>query len=233
MLFNTELDPNYLGIPLVAGLTLLLAQIVNGKRKWLYAVLYLIVAAAIIFTSSRGNFLAAVITSGLYFLVVLFNADVPQSKKIALMVILVLAALGVMMLGSHYLTEQWERMSEFGATADNGRFYLWSQSLQEWEKNPIFGHGLGGMYRLIGKASHNTYLQLLSETGLIGVLLFIPLLFLYIRRTFIVDKVMFVVLIGVLFQVVFLDALDSRCLWVVLIWISMLPKKHKMECRDD
>lgn len=228
-LFNTELDPNYLGIPLVAGLTLLLAQILNGKRKWLYAILYLIVAGAIIFTSSRGNFLAAVITSLVYCLVVLFNADVPQGKKLALVLVLALAAAGVMVLGSHYLTEQWARMSEFGAAADNGRFALWAKSLKTWESSPIFGHGLGGMYRLIGKASHNTYLQLLSETGLIGVMLFVPLVCLYIKRTFTVDKVMFVVLIGMLFQIAFLDALDSRCVWVILIWISMLPKTSVKE----
>ena len=229
ILFNTELDPNYIGIPLVAAMTLLLSAIVHEKRKLLSVLCYGIVAVAMMFTSSRGNFLATVLASVIYVLFLIFNPKISQGKKILFTLILTVVAIGVFLIASRYLAEQWERMSEFGAGSDHGRFDLWKQSIDQWSKKPFLGHGLGGMFRIIGKASHNTYLQILSETGLVGLLLFVPFLLIQLGRAFRCDKDMFVVMVGMLFQILFLDALDSRCVWVVLIWVSMLPKRYSKE----
>lgn len=64
----------------------------------------------------------------------------------------------------------------------NYRTVIWSATLEEWRKSPVIGIGIGGLGYALNKrhvnfyASHNTYLQFLSENGLIGLTLYLLLL---------------------------------------------------------
>lgn len=69
-------------------------------------------------------------------------------------------------------------------TSFEGRLHLWRGTLDMIKSYPIIGSGLGtfaGLYPnfqnsgIYSKFAHNTYLQLLAETGLIGGLLFLSL----------------------------------------------------------
>ncbi len=61
----------------------------------------------------------------------------------------------------------------------NGRFYLWDLSLEMFFRSPIFGMGYGS-YKIAASeinaftfSAHNYYLQVLSELGIIGLLLYV------------------------------------------------------------
>jgi O-antigen ligase len=77
-----------------------------------------------------------------------------------------------------------------------GHGYSWWDILRIWSDFPLFGTGLGtfasisAMYKTTGAQSafswaHNDYLQLLSETGLLGFLLVALFFVLYLRRVII------------------------------------------------
>jgi O-antigen ligase len=50
----------------------------------------------------------------------------------------------------------------------NGRFSIWEDSMTYFSDKPIFGIGLKNYYELNGYDIHNTYIQFLVETGIIG-----------------------------------------------------------------
>lgn len=50
----------------------------------------------------------------------------------------------------------------------NGRDYLWRESIKLFLESPILGVGPGVVDSILGNASHNIYIQLLAETGILG-----------------------------------------------------------------
>jgi O-antigen ligase len=67
--------------------------------------------------------------------------------------------------------------------------YAWPASIKAFEQKPIMGWGLGNDFIALSKAaklkatSHNDYLLVLVETGIIGLLLYLWLLWSFYRRT--------------------------------------------------
>ena len=227
VLFNTALDPNFVGIPLVATSVFVLNKILCKNKRVLNLLFYIILAVAILYTASRGNMLSFIISNALLVLIYMAKNNVALHTKVIWIVFIAVTIFFLTNYLSIFLPEQWERISTFGEGSDNGRFELWKRAIEAWKMHPIFGNGMGAMYRVFGKATHNTYFQLLSETGLLGFLLFVAFLINLLRKTFKFNKVYFCLLLGCLFQIAFLDALDNRCLWVILCWMAILPKNRE------
>ncbi|MGE6203828.1 O-antigen ligase family protein [Guptibacillus hwajinpoensis] len=55
----------------------------------------------------------------------------------------------------------------------NGREYLWNTSLEIFAQNPLFGVGAATIIKHIQDMSHNIYIQLLAEMGVLGFTVFI------------------------------------------------------------
>jgi hypothetical protein len=69
----------------------------------------------------------------------------------------------------------------------NDRIMFYEGALEFWTRAPFFGIGLGGfgplMFHLDGRFyPHNIVLQILSELGLVGLALFLPVLIIPLRR---------------------------------------------------
>ncbi len=105
------------------------------------------------------------------------------------------------------------------------RFYLWAVSIEQFFNHPLFGGGLGSVAHLYGHESHNTVLQLLSETGLVGFTLFAAFFTRMIIKVFHTNRTMLVVLLTLLLLSFFLNTLTNRCFWAIMGWIVMLPYK--------
>lgn len=60
------------------------------------------------------------------------------------------------------------------------RTTLWADALNLWAPNPFFGNGFSNFYAKHGEAAHSTYLQILAEQGLLGLLSFLTLVFLVV-----------------------------------------------------
>ena len=66
----------------------------------------------------------------------------------------------------------------------NGRIELWSQGLASFAEHPILGIG-SNMYRSVnveGKVAHNSFLSVLVELGLVGLILFLIVLAIVISQ---------------------------------------------------
>lgn len=227
VLFNTQLDPNFVGIPLVAASVLVFNKLLCKSKRILNIFFYITLVIAIVYTASRGNMLSFIISNALLIFIYMTKNNVAIHIKIAWIIITVVAFFYLSNYLSILLPEQWGRMSTFNERSDNGRFELWKRAIEEWKMHPVLGSGFGSMYRIYGKATHNTYFQLLSETGTLGMALFLTFIAGIIKKAFKFDKIYFCLLLGCLFQIAFLDALDNRCLWVILCWMALLPKNRE------
>jgi O-antigen ligase len=100
-----------------------------------------------------------------------------------------------------------EEMSTLSEGTDDGtasdRLILWSTAVRVWKEHPYIGSGMGGfgpaaigifrpgeiggeyadnIQKLYDRAIHNTYLQMLSETGLVGTTLYLLIIVDFVRR---------------------------------------------------
>lgn len=74
----------------------------------------------------------------------------------------------------------------FDKSLDSGRGALWASTLKMVYNSPLMGRGLGADITMLGNgaylSAHNVYVQLLGQTGIVGLLLFLYLLFIVFRR---------------------------------------------------
>lgn len=78
-------------------------------------------------------------------------------------------------------------LTTFHAEGDSGRFKMWRQGIELYKNKPLVGRGFETYSKnttTIDLHLHNTYLELLLDTGLTGLLSFLWLLFLFLRKTF-------------------------------------------------
>jgi O-antigen ligase len=161
----------------------------NGRRRF-DALLTTIFAAAMIATFSIDGLitLAAMLT--------VFGWLRPGSLRVKLGPCAIAAAVVLVFfatpLGSQRIAS--ESSTKIGTTGEPDsslawRLKKWKSLIPEWERSPVFGHGLGTTSttedspgnRLAGKPPHNEYLRYLVETGVVGLAILLAALFLLVR----------------------------------------------------
>ena len=157
-----------------------------GLRNLLAATFLLFTIGITALSGSRGSTISLIVTIGIFF----FWKATRKWTLIA-MVILVIA---VLMFPAIFTTMVERFLLTQGDTLLNGREFTWQASWKVIEENPLFGVGIGGSRfaiipylshllsdQLSGAAVHNPILTLWSETGLIGLLLYLAIPFAAIR----------------------------------------------------
>ena len=231
-LFGSEIDPNYIGIPLVTATILLMNDIlsVSNKKILVFLILgYLLNTIAIVETSSRGNLLSFAVGNALVVVNFLRNTKKSFKKYLVFAVVAVGFVCSLKYLNTLF-EDNFARMTEIDSES-GGRLELWEYSIQLWTTDVftiIFGNGFGAVANM-GSASlcsHNTYLQLLSETGLVGFMLYAAFILPMLKRSYCYDKTMGICMAVMLFQIFFLNAIDNRCVWGFLGWVAMLHSNN-------
>lgn len=71
-----------------------------------------------------------------------------------------------------------EKFTALGESGDitNGREASWAETVEIWKQSPVFGIGTNTLIGRYGISSHNVYLQLLAEMGVLGMISYIFLL---------------------------------------------------------
>ncbi|MDJ0656325.1 MAG: O-antigen ligase family protein [Xanthomonadales bacterium] len=157
-------DPNDLGLFLIMGLPFIF--LFYSQTRSILVKLFCATSAAAYFyafylTESRGTIVAAVVMIGLMVL--------RRFGTVAVAAFMV----PVMSLAT-FLPE---RMREISASEEsaNIRVEAWYAGLQMFESHLFFGVGAGRFAEFHGRTAHNTFLLVLSETGIIGFAVFIAI----------------------------------------------------------
>lgn len=71
-------------------------------------------------------------------------------------------------------------------TKDEGRAGIYKSAINIFLDSPLLGHGLGSIWFTQGIYSHNIVLDILAETGIVGLFVIIPKLLILLYRGFII-----------------------------------------------
>lgn len=175
-------------------LGLLFVGAVRRDKRLLYIIAVTLMGSALILSRSRGGLVSLV--AEIIFLIIL-TADSKGAKKIvlkvALSLLLIVAAVGgaIFVGGDTSLT----RFAETATSQDitSNRIHIWNVTLKVIAANMPFGTGLGAYAQaytafdtLSGlemvEQAHNDYLQIVADTGLIGLVIGGLFLFLFFRE---------------------------------------------------
>ena len=160
-----------LGIPIAIGLFIAEKDILK-KILFLFSALFM--GTGLIFTFSRGAWIATFLAVVLLFIFI--------GKRLLIPIITVLLAVVLL------VDNVWNRISmlftkEYVSKAsEGGRIYRWTTGIAEWSESKIFGLGIG-RYGGAVATNHglapfymdNYYLKTLTESGLVGLISFVLL----------------------------------------------------------
>ena len=160
----------------------LLTNYDNGKaaKKILYIVMLAIYYMALVFTRKRSMLLIVPMIAFLMYLVTIHQ----KSSKKRLLAYTVVGI--VLVFGFNYFIDLIQNVLSRGTGKGidlSMREQLWELALTMFKESPVFGNGLNSFdIRFNGSGirdtyfsfagAHNSYLQLLAETGVVGVILF-------------------------------------------------------------
>jgi O-antigen ligase len=184
-------DANELAAILVPALAFALFGVVATRSpllRWMLGSCAAISALALFRTDSRGGLVALTVT----FVAALMLAG-PVRVRVASLMALTMGA-GILYYTTFAPPEALARVTRVEEGGGSGRTDIWAIALDVWHHHPIFGVGTGN-FRVIEPAYalgdvsiqrldlivdralvvHNTYLQFLTEIGLIGFGLFATL----------------------------------------------------------
>jgi putative inorganic carbon (hco3(-)) transporter len=183
-------DPNFFAQILVVIVPLALGRMMSEQavaRRLLALASLVVMVLSIMFTYSRGGFLALGVTLALYFIVY-------PPRRAGILIIILIFGTGLLFAPSNYFDRILSLNQIYSSSSpmnpdDASLNTRVTQNLVAWEMikaNPLFGVGLhnysavytdyakalGRAISTEGSAAHNLYFEVLAETGTLGFAIF-------------------------------------------------------------
>ncbi len=181
-------NPNVFGEYLLLVIPIIVAMILISKTKlWkcLYSLLLLLSGLCLVMTYSRGCWLGLIFAGGLFVLMMFPKLLYPVFVALPFSIFVIPETIV-------------ERITSIGNMSDGStvfRVYIWRATIDMLKKYWACGIGLGtdcyenyySQYAydaVLAPHSHNTFLHVMCESGLFGLLVFIGLLFFVFKQLF-------------------------------------------------
>ena len=178
-------DNNDYGLALVMTVPLLAYLARDEKGPFLKAVLVVMsvaCVAGVLFTRSRGGVLALALMGIFWMFKLRRNAWALTLAPLALALTIVVSP-----------PELWTRVRNLATGANDasatGRLVAWQKGMNMWDSHKVFGVGPGNFTDpaiwaatppfdtgVEPKVAHNTYVQILAESGIVALLIFVSML---------------------------------------------------------
>lgn len=175
---ESETNPNKLALAFLLPLSLALAQFLGSRRRLVKLAMLAgvaVIGVAIFLTMSRGGLLSLLVV------LVLFSIRLKVGRKV-LVVAALLSALTMTMP-----QEFFDRIKgESGGAGGAGRLYIWKVGWKLFKDHAIVGAGFDNfpvvynryagdapVFEGFGRGSHNVYLKVVVDLGLVGFLFFL------------------------------------------------------------
>ena len=186
--FSTFVYPNTLAgyLILFFPLTVLFSLKFKGKRKILPLIAGMIILWALFLTKSKGGFLSLFVA-----MVILAFSPLYRKRKVfsILLLLVLLTSLFSFLLWKDILILSRGRELLFGSA--DIRLSYWKAGLRMFKERPLLGFGTGCFGKVFtrfkepgreeSQMAHNNYLQVASELGIVGILIFL-LFWIYVVR---------------------------------------------------
>jgi O-antigen ligase len=232
-------DPNDLATTMALGIPIAYYLIINRTRSILYIVNMLYIPLAIfcvILTASRGGIVIASITI-LVIPITFFWLDRFNKTIVASFIMLCIIFISLWLpKNTEKIERNIDRITDTPQLLREGdlnyRQIIWKAGWRLFTENAFLGIGAAGFrhgvsdYIYRGKAPHNTYLSVLVDTGIIGLIIFISLLSLAILPNISLpppNNIIFIVLfVSLIVALIPLGWEYNKGLWFILSILSLL-----------
>lgn len=230
-MFGGEMDPNGAAALISYGYVISLYDIVLKRKMIIFkSIISVISLLGVLYTGSRGGLVAITLATLVIVIYPLFS----KGNKFKKFWILITSSLIVLLLGYYtisYLPERtFDRLFMFRKyEGGSNRTLIWESYYRSI--SPIWGNGIGSMniisYQNNGHltGTHNTYLQLIVDVGVVGLFCFLYLIFyLLIRTNRLIEKKTLVLslILTAIVPAFFLDSLQQRNFWIGLILAALI-----------
>ena len=187
------LSPNHLAMYLAPAGIIALGLFLNFK-KYLYFLSFIICSIVIFLTYSYGAWMG--FGAGVLFLIFFFQKKIAWRKKILLLII---AALFLsIFFFSQRNTEKFQNLANFSRSSFESRIIIWKSSAAILKDHPFLGIGPGNFQNFYldyqkkfppylewaVPQPHNLFLAFYLQCGLLGLIGFLWLLFLFFKKGF-------------------------------------------------
>ena len=173
------------------GMLLSLRELIASKNQTVVRVIsniviILICAVPFFLGSSRGAFLALLVT---LFVILFMNLSGNKLSMIITISCLLFFSLSVSTyLGSNLFDRVASMESDYASGSNSAiRVDIWKASFYQFLSNPLFGNSLASDFK--GYKPHNIFLEVLVATGIIGFVPFVYLIYITIRKSFFLLKI--------------------------------------------
>lgn len=169
------LNPNYIGL---ISVTVCLSSLYN-KNIPIRLLTYILSIVLVLMVSSRTSLLCILIITlidSLYYGRYFFFGF--RNVLFKFIVVFMYFAL-IYLVALDYLVDSFMIYDDYRGLGSgfSGRGYRWEIAVSEWTSKPIFGHGYGLSTSLLGFTVDNAYITALLETGIIGLSMYLGVLF--------------------------------------------------------
>ncbi|MHB1484062.1 MAG: O-antigen ligase family protein [Saccharofermentanales bacterium] len=225
-----QLGPNGAAAFLATGISISLYYLFTSKKKTIFASLLFLQLTALFFTGSRGGLVTTIVVLFFCILFYIKKQNYDKFNKIKIILIILVIIFITFLITNNLSLQLKERLFNIDSyKIENERIIIWHALISNMDKNIIFGFGPGGVidrsieYFGIGLGSHNTFLWIFIETGLIGFLAFMSSILKTVKCS-IKNKNLLAIclLISAITPALFLDALGFRWFWNGIILASLL-----------
>lgn len=244
VLFGQELDPNIVACIIMLGLFSCLRRIFEYKyRGILYKLFIIYFGIGMLFTGSRGALISFVVGFGL----LLFLEMRGRGSKKTVLFIIVLSIIAVVvalffmpeeLLISRFSSDNLLGLNEYEHGSHN-RYTIWMNSFKLFMDSPIIGYGCGNFFSAIATvyqecASHNMYILILIEEGIIGLLIIgYGLLKIFIHLYKKQLYVLFSMFASVCIMAITLDSITTKYFWVSIAIVIVAILKSQNGVREN
>lgn len=233
-LFDVWIDPNLIAAFLCTAPLFLLLKLYysagRGYKALLSAALF-IICLGIFLTGSRGAFLAVSSTLILEVIFLFFsdsNKKISRKILITTFLMLLLAAIAFLLLHilPEFIVNRFLKNS-YVDSSNKTRLAIWKFALKGFSQKPMFGYGVGNYNYFLSNTipglaksvvAHNTYLDILLDSGLIGFSLFLVFCFRIIGTYFHKKNIVFLPIILNVFITSFIVGAERS----VYFWNSII-----------
>jgi O-antigen ligase len=218
-------DPNYFVFYNTLFFTFYLCKRDSWKNNF---GLFLCLITSVL-TFSRGGLLILMVIFMVYFIL---NKPANQWRLIiSTFSFLSIAWVASYLLGFRVLDILQNRFQDFSNDGGSGRLELWGRAWDFFTSNPLFGIGASNFadYNAFKYGDqlvvHNTFLEILTESGLIGLLIYILFVFTVLFQIFKANfhrkhPFLFLTFLGFIFQMMFLSLIFNDMFLLFLAILS-------------
>ncbi|MDX1769998.1 MAG: hypothetical protein R3328_00590 [Planococcaceae bacterium] len=231
-------DPNVFGpflvLPSLFALILYEKEQTFRIKKVIFALLFIILLTGVFISFSRAAWGNWILSFSIYF--VLTKQEI-LIKRITTIISLGLISIPIMMwlANSAFVEELFKSRLSFQGY-DDSRFAIQKEAFITGLKNPM-GIGPGQSELTFQIAPHSLYARLITENGIISLLLFLFFIFISIHQSYksyklsidqssLYFSVICASLIGLSFNSFFIDTLHWRHFWLLLVLAWCVPRQR-------